>query len=245
MKRMLLYATVVVLACASLGFVQSQDDTRVNGQQVKLPDGHVQFTVTNKANQPITAIAVVAIKTPLAGGNSGRSVRIFDSVVNPFGPYGRAIMPGGSHTFSLAGPLEKRQIDATLKAVIFADGSSVGDTTWVQRLVHARQLALNYVEDALQFIRSGRTAGTQPSALAEEAQQRSATVLHSSASIDEKQVSEMVYGEVALHLQGGPDGSAPTDQRFDSAISQLLTRRSALLNSKPSLQDKTPGGSGN
>lgn len=235
MKRVVLVTAVSVLVLASIACASTISNVR--GHQVTTSNGQVKFIVTNSSRLPITALAVTATKTPADGGRAGRSVRMFDSVVNPFGPFGRAIAPGESHTFSLAGPLEKRKIEATIEAVIFADGSSAGDPHWVQRLVHARQAELNDVEDALRLTRAAKASSVDVATLASEVQGRKdAVVGSSSASVDEKQVAQMVYGEVALRMKA----QTPSAQRFDAAISQLTTRRNLLLSSRPTLTDNMP-----
>lgn len=140
------------LAFSGLATAQSVQRTQeinqvVMAEQILTPDGHVYLTVKNNSSVAITAMAVTATKTAMDGtSRPGQSVRYFDSVVNPFGPFARGISPGESYRFSLAGPLEKRKIESSLRAVIFADGSTMGEADWIQRLIHSRTIDLYYVD---------------------------------------------------------------------------------------------------
>ncbi len=238
----------LVLVTGTLTEAQGIQDTRIKAEQTATPDGHVYFTITNESNMPITAIAIFATRTPPDSGiHPARSTRFFDCIINPFGPGGREVMPGQSHRFSLAGPLEKRRIDASLKAVIFSDGSSLGDTQWIERMTEARQVDLNYVDQALQFLKSGKSSGTSREGLIQEAQRRAGAARSSSTTMDEKQIGWPMYQEISTNLQVDMTGHAGANQpltlnqRLDTLTSQFLTRRQRLLSSKPPLSESGVG----
>ncbi|PYU50974.1 MAG: hypothetical protein DMG53_02300 [Acidobacteria bacterium] len=66
-----------------------------------LSDGHVRLNVINTTNLPISALAAVGTRTLLAKPATDRSVRFFDSVLNPFGP--KELAPGKNYTFNFFG----------------------------------------------------------------------------------------------------------------------------------------------
>lgn len=218
----------------------------VMAEQILTPDGHVYFTIKNNSSLAITGMAITATKTAMDGTfrRPLQSVRYFDSIVNPFGPSGRSISPGESYRFSLAGPLEKREIDARLRAVIFADGSTMGEADWIQRLIHSRTTDLRYVDQDLQILQNGKANSETAEVIGQNAQNLSDSVFHSSAITEDKQVAMGLRHEILMYINGSFDQAATPDQRLDKAISQLLTRRQRLLLSKPKLEETAPVPSG-
>lgn len=218
----------------------------VMAEQILSPDGHIYFTVRNNSSVAITGMTVTATKTAVGGTSRQtlQSVRYFDSIVNPFGPGGQNISPGGSYRFSLAGPLEKREIEARLRAVIFADGSTMGEADWIQRLVHSRTTELYYIDQDLQILQNGKATSEPTEMMGQKAQNLSDSVFHSSASTEDKQVAAGLCHEILMYINGNFDQADAPDQRIDRAISQLLTRRQRLLLSKPKLNETAPLPSG-
>lgn len=214
----------------------------VTAEQILTPDGHVYFTVKNNSGLAITGMAITATKTAVDGPSQRpiQSVRYFDSIVNPFGPVGRSIYPGESYKFSLAGPLEKREVVARLRAVIFADGSTMGEADWIQRLIHSRNTDLYYVDQDIQILQSGKANSETAEMIGQKAQNLSDSVFHSSASTEDKQIAMGLYHEILMYINGNFDQGAPLDQRVAKAVSQLLTRRQRLLLSKPKLDETGP-----
>ena len=229
---------ILALLGGALAGAQTMQDSGVKAEQTTSPDGHIYFVVTNQSRLPITAIAVTITRTSANGRTPPHpSVRYFDSAINPFGPDGREINPGQSHTFSLAGPLDKSRTEGRLNAVIFSDGSSSGDPEWVGRMVQSREMDYKYIDQALHFLQMGKVSGISLGALAVEGQRRMDAVLHSSSAVEEKQIAQTVYGDVILNLQGMPNGTESASHKLNSTISQLLTRRQRLLSSKPLLHE--------
>ena len=218
----------------------------VMAEQILTSDGYTYFTVKNNSSLVITGMAVTATKTTVDGTSRrpGESVRYFDSIVNPFGPDGRGISPGESYRFSLAGPLEKRKIEAMLRAVIFADGSTMGEADWIQRLIHSRTTDLYYVDQDLQILRDGKANSEPAEMMSQKAQNLSDSAFHSSASTEDKQVAMGLCHEILAYINGNFDQADAPDQRVEKAISQLLTRRQRLLLSKPKLDETGPVPSG-
>lgn len=242
---------VSFLAFSELTMAQTVQRTQelnqvVMAEQILTPDGHTYLTVKNNSSLPITAMAVTATKTAVDGtSRPGQSVRYFDSIVNPFGPGGQSISPGESYRFSLAGPLEKREIEARLRAVIFADGSTIGEADWIQRLIHSRTTDLYYVDQDLQILQNGKANSEPAEMIGQKAQDLSDSVFRSSASTEDNQVAGGLCHEVLMYINGNFDQAAAPDQRVEKAISQLLTRRERLLLSKPKLDETghAPAGS--
>lgn len=221
-------------------------DHAVMAEQTLTSDGHTYLTVKNNSGVAITAIAVTATKTATDGTARppGQSVRYFDSMVNPFGPYARGISPGESYRFSLAGPLEKRQVEARLTAVIFADGTTMGEADWIKRLIHSRTTDLYYVDQDLQILQNGKADSETAETIGQKAQNLSDSVFRSSASTEDKQIAMGLCHEILMYLNGNFDQADSPDQRVEKAISQMETRRQRLLLSKPKLEETAPVPSG-
>src|SRR5579863_540747 len=239
------------LALSGLAMAQTVQRTQeinqvVMAEQILTPDGHIYLTVKNNSGVAITGMAMTATKTAIdaTSGRSLQSVRYFDSIVNPFGPGGQSISPGESYRFSLSGPLEKREIVARLRAVIFADGSTMGEADWIQRLIHSRTMDLYYIDQDLQILQNGKASSEPAEMMGQKAQNLSDSVFHSSASTEDKQVAMGLCHEVLMYLNGNFDQADAPDQRVEKAISQLLTRRQRLLVSKPKLDETGPVPSG-
>lgn len=218
----------------------------VMAEQILTPDGHIYLTVKNNSSVAITAMAVTASKTAMDGTSRrpGQSVRYFDSIVNPFGPDARGIAPGESYRFSLAGPLEKRKIESSLRAVILADGSTMGDADWIRRLIHSRTMDLYYVDQDLQILQNGKADSETAETIGQKAQNLSDSVFRSSASTEDKQIAMGLCHEILMYLNGNFDQADSPDQRVEKAISQMETRRQRLLLSKPKLEETAPVPSG-
>src|SRR5437879_13617837 len=127
-----------------------------------LSDGHVRLNVINTTNLPISALAAVGTRTLLAKPATDRSVRFFDSVLNPFGP--RELGPGKTYTFNFFGPNpppDQLKRDVQLRAAIFADGSTWGDQEWITTLLLRRSSAHLYNAKILKTIEQTTSAGLQ------------------------------------------------------------------------------------
>ncbi|PYU47722.1 MAG: hypothetical protein DMG54_00285 [Acidobacteria bacterium] len=125
-----------------------------------LSDGHVRLNVINTTNLPISALAAVGTRTLLAKPATDRSVRFFDSVLNPFGP--KELAPGKNYTFNFFGPNpppDQLKRDVQLKAAIFADGSTWGDPEWVSTLLLRRASAYHYDSKVLKNIEQANSVG--------------------------------------------------------------------------------------
>jgi hypothetical protein len=205
-----------------------------------LSDGHVRFVVTNRSNQSITALAVVAEGTPLARGVARMvSRRFFDSVIDVFSE--KDLHPRQDYVFVLAGPRPGPSImrtDVTLKAALFADGTSWGDAAEIQHLVARRKLMLLYVNSALKTVQDAKTSGVARDILIQQMQASDGANSQSGPGVDERQIAHGVFTEVigSLQLDGSTSTSAlPLDQRLDLIISQLQQRQRRLAGSRPAV----------
>src|SRR5262249_5758542 len=61
-------------------------------------NGRMILNVVNHAGASITALLAIGTRTFISNGRTNRSVRLFDSVLNPYGP--KEIPTGQSYTFT-------------------------------------------------------------------------------------------------------------------------------------------------
>lgn len=202
-----------------------------------LDGGHVRLTVLNTTNLPITALAAVGTRTLLGKPITDRSVRFFDSVLDPFGP--RELAPGKGYAFNFFGPNpppDQLRRDVQLKAAILADGSTWGDREWVETLLLRRSSAFHYNSRVLKMIEEASSAGIPRQELAQALTALEKNDLAAAKTTAEKQMIEVAYEEALQLLQDGRSvygDNAPLPQLTGRARNRLLLRVSRLQASKP------------
>lgn len=203
-------------------------------------DGHVLLTVTNEAASPITALAAVGSRTLLASGATDRSVRFFDSALNPFGP--KSIPPGGTYTFTFFGPRPAPRTitrSVELDAAVFQDGSSWGDSEWVNKLLLRRSSAYNYSLKVLHQLQDASSTGSSRQMLEQALVEGERSDFASAGTIEEKQMVQAAYEDTLLIVrnttgnQGNADASTDMISR---ARARLLLRTRQLFNSRPAIE---------
>ena len=206
-----------------------------------LVDGHVRLSVLNTSGSPITAIAAIGTRTVLEKPITVRSVRFFDSVVNPFGP--KEIVPGKTYSFMFFGPNpppDKLRREVQLEAAIFADGSTWGEPEWVTTLLLRRSSAYQYNTKVLKTIEQASSAGISHEELAQELGRLQKDDFATAKTTVEKQMIEVAYEEALLLLQdtARADGNdVPLQETITHARSRLLFRINRLEASKPNLKN--------
>ena len=202
-----------------------------------LTDGHVQLSVVNTSNLPITALAAVGTRTLLAKPATDRSVRFFDSVLNPFGP--RELGPGKTYTFNFFGPNpppDQLKRDVQLRAAIFADGSTWGDQEWITTLLLRRSSAHLYNAKILKTIEQTTSAGIPLQQLIQKLSALQKDDFDAAKTTAEKQMVQAAYEEALILLQSrtranGDTASLP--EATGQTRSRLFLRVTRLEASKP------------
>lgn len=131
--------TIGVLAacyCGSTAAQRPEIETKASLQ----PDGHVEFLITNNTSRKADAYVILIETHPIAKGTvHSQTVRYVDIAVNP---HEQALLPGATRRFRFAGPQPgptRVRTDVTFGAAIFADGTSFGEATWVDKLLEIRK----------------------------------------------------------------------------------------------------------
>lgn len=232
----LLATTAAALAGVS-ATQTTQPDPRFRVTTGTDPNGQTVLTVQNTSRLPITGL--------VASGSEGRvtSLRVFDSVMNQ--PFERAIAPDQSHTLVMFGRGKPGQPtpQVALEAVIFSDGSTWGDQTYVQRLFKLRKLAYTYTEQALALAQAGQKQGQTCDQLATEAEQAGKEKMQAVQDVDEKILVQHAYNVISLPLRSSTSvcGTGPVPQFLYTLVSsRLLSEIGAIEHSKPSVVPTQP-----
>lgn len=214
-----------------------QREQQISSSVETFADGHIRLGVVNTSGSPITALAAVGTRTLIAKPITVRSVRFFDSVLNPFGP--KEIMPNGSYIFTFFGPnppADQFTRDVQLKAAIFADGSTWGDAEWINILSLRRSSALKYSSEAMQIIETGSLDGSPREDLTRQLTQLQSDEMKAAKTTAEKQMADVVFANALLALQDtaqADGGKVPLSESIARARSRLLVHINGLEASKP------------
>src|SRR5262249_16283319 len=154
-----------------------------------------------------------------------RSIRFFDSVLNPYGP--TAIVPSGSFTFSFFGPNPPPNAlrrDVELKAAIFMDGSSWGDPEWVKVLRVRREAAARFTNKTLETIQATGIRRDTKRSLIERIQEMRANEYRSAQTTAERQMADFIFEDVLTPLKETTDD----DEELATSLESVSSVRSHL-----------------
>jgi hypothetical protein len=210
------------------------------------------ITVTNNSQIPIVAV-LIACDTPESSSGASRYVHYFrDSVLesDDIIEY-RGMLEIGyqeSASFEVHEPdydsISCKQ-ETAVKAIMFADGSSFGESEWIGKILHVRQFTLQNVDDLLDLLQRAKSSGLTKAQL-----QRQIAVLRShdydlihsadgQASHDPGMSAPMIYGNAYLKSGVGYKQSddEPISEAFLEGIEEpYLDLRQRLIYSEPRLQ---------
>jgi hypothetical protein len=230
-RRCVKFMLVFVLVPAPWAVAQQSQNSTVRTSTELLDNGQLLLKVENRSSLPITAIAAVGTRTPeTAGGHPGTSVRYFDSVLNA--ETFKQLDPYQTYTFRFFGakPADVKK-EATLKAVLFYDGSSYGDSEWVSKLIGMRKSALANLQDAIQMLKSAQASGETKEQLLQDAENRRRSKMAAAKDMEEKLASD-IYQEVSWNFKAD---NTPFTQQIERLVSRCYAREQMLLQSKPPL----------
>jgi len=240
MKRTISVVGILVLLVGlsfiSVAFRRPRAITGASTTVETLPDGYTLYHIENGSSQPITALAVVATRTEVAGTHTkDTSVRFFDSVLSPVNQ--PSLSPGQIYTVKLFGPNPPPsaiQSEIDLKAVIFADGSSSGDTEWVGRLLARRRAAYTHLQAAMSILSTAQQSNMSLQELQANIQAAKDSASTAAQLIEEKQVVGHIYGEIYTNLQNAAAQDAGKIP-YDHIRNRFQSRVARLKNSRPSM----------
>lgn len=174
------------------------------------PRGDGEATLTNRSNIPVVAWIFEILREPCNPIEADRHVYAgYDSASAPdgaiLGPLESRAQEIGSSHCNKAGTSSPNK--ASLKVVLFADGSSVGDSYWLDILRRDRRVRLKRIGHAVQVLKEMN--GTQKR---------------------EQCVALLNKTRAALPPGEEPQVQYSTPDPFDMAIRELTQNRSTPLN---------------
>jgi hypothetical protein len=235
--------------------VASADDA-INARISAFPDGALEIEATNNSRSSITALIAVGKRHFTQPERKIQSVRVFDSVLNPFGT--PALLFGQKHVFRMFGPIQETAAsntrEAELKAAIFSDGSTWGDERWINILLLRRRVAYKCESDALQVLTDAKLHSWGPDTILAKLTTTQGRHMAEARSVAEKQMTDAIFTETNMLVQhsikkmqlAGMEaaiGSHMNSSKYtESAVERLLMRLRGLEDSKPdAAKYSTPG----
>jgi hypothetical protein len=221
--------SLVLFLPGVITFAQPQDVST----SVVTVDGHSMITISNSHRVPIEAFLLTV---DIDGANHVTNIH-YDIHSNY--KHDVAILPGASHQVPLPHLVGKDLPVPTLRAVVFSDGTSLGEGLWVQELLHRRKILLDRMEEVMTLLQSMSDQGLsreQAHAALQKAWQahREAT---SGATIEERVWNDQVFYMATRNLEGRPrsDGTVP---EFSASLRHL---QRSLGEWHDDLQSSKPG----
>ena len=221
---------------------KSFQDTRIRESLVTTPAGGLTFSLQNKSPRSITAY-VLLVRMP---GLVSQTPRIVDSVYAlHMSPVQQAQMAAANATGSyvvirdVAAGRAPAPTEVSLLAVLFDDGSSAGDPTWVSILVERRKARLQVLRDTVNMLQAAQ-ANNEPDRLSAGLQTKVASL---GRRPDFRKPADWVRWEAQYEIYQGTVGTLETNTtagRDPALVIQALLREysksiATLENSKPSL----------
>jgi hypothetical protein len=210
------------------------------------------FTISNQSQTPITAVLIACDVAPTESGEARYSYRYEDNV---FGmaeiPYQESTKMEVHHPKGWLEELFSCNRDSSVKAVLFADGSSFGEGEWTEKILRVRANALQTIAERMKYLQDAKNLGMTKGQLTDE-------VLRLSKQQDSNECLNFFpcgLGDPVSYANLWR--SLPSDRNFpaDGAISQALVDkldepyldlRQRLIYSKPALpgipQELDPAG---
>ncbi len=234
--------TTAFLACLVCAYGQASAPvalTVVQGSSAQaVPAGtgagaatHPKWLAANTGTATITAFALTYSLQLPAGlhASSGTAERFYDGATEPLSA--KAIPPGQSVTLPFAPPENLSQAAPKIQAVVFSNGTSWGDSGWLQRISNRRTYMQQSLSVSLAELNAASAnAATTREALIAQFQSAMANEQHAAADRDQKACIASVRGTVLRNLQtvnlaGVPP---PLSSVLNHEIQALGTRLTAV-----------------
>jgi hypothetical protein len=222
-------------------FAQSGEiDPRFSAKLEPRPAGGVQYTITNLSDTPITAVVIEALYPDRSGMGILRS---FDSVLRSGGARS-PIFPQMTYSFQYAGGKTSNgtpisvPTDIKLRAIVFADGSSFGDST--DAVIQSREFTWDDVNGALSFLRIAKAGSVPIDEIIQELNDKQHAVEQARRSPQGRSfISARYYATLALNLAPpknlAPDSTWTLSSGIQIESDELEYLRQQIFYSKPTI----------
>jgi len=198
-----------------------------------LPRRCLELSITNKSGSPITAwVATSELLSP-EGRRISWGSHAMDSILFE---HDQQIRSRDTHRVDLGD-----QAKVEFKAVIFSDGSSSGDPTWVDRIVKNRRQEYQDIATALKTLRaacqSGASAADVIQQLKDLQRQKYAGLRPSDPNLSMMPIFEIVSTNLQLAPPAGGGSQVSLDAKISALTPNLLSMARRILNALPPISD--------
>jgi hypothetical protein len=235
--------SALALVIPPISICQAHDSAHtIDAKTEELPDGHIQLGVRNTSQIPVTAVLAEGVRQLIGEKHPGRSVRSFDSVLEPF--RSQALESGQAYRFIFFGPkpelsrLSERSV--AVRAALFADGHTWGEQKWIDTLLSVRKTAYKCESAALQALVDAKAHSTAGEAILQKLQDMEKASKEAAPSVYDRMTAERVFEEVegnvvmASQVQASlprsfdPVALTPKSPPLDTAIEAVTSRMRPL-----------------
>lgn len=235
-KSVLIFMATSVVLSGLLCLAQEQP----LGMNVNRPaDGSVNVQITNHHQAALTAYVLEVDRAPTMGnGQSGRGILYFDSLLNPW--QNKSFAPGETRTVRVSGPPRGSavwQVEPAMKAAIFADGTTSGDSGTVACVITARKMFFEELGKAISLIQTAQASDMSREELIRELGQEWHTDLANAQEPEEKRAVANPWSTLQGNLQH--NAILPAANVEQAVLQMFMRLRQSLILSKPTV---TPPG---
>ncbi len=222
------FALLILIGCATLS---------AQGQDVSISvktDDHPAINVSNNHNLPVEAFLI----TVDTATTSKPLTRIYYDVFSNY-KNDHAIPPGASQQVPLPHIVGQDLPIPTLRAVVFSDGTSLGDDNWIRELLHRRKILADRIEEVMTLLQdiSNRQVVREDALDILQKAKKARLDANPSATPEERVWHGQIFYMAIRNLQGNPrfNGKVPD---FPVTLKHL---QKALANWLADLKSAKPG----
>ncbi|HEY4838684.1 MAG TPA: hypothetical protein VIH72_08760 [Candidatus Acidoferrales bacterium] len=239
--QLVLTTLAFLLAALSAAPQSTTTDPRFTVKMEVDPEYTIEskFTITNQSQIPITAVLIACDSRVPPGRPPGYVRYRTDSLIGD----SVQILYQESTILKIHRPdfvsMTCKQ-DFSVRAVLFSDGSSFGESTWVDEILQRRRSILQSTEELLSFLQNAKNSGTTKAQLT--AQLRKLDEGPFLATMPDHTIepegTPSIYYDVSRNLLRDRDNpkDSPVSQSFvDELSAPLLDQRQLLLYAKPAI----------
>lgn len=228
----------LVVFLGSISICPAREDSGLSVSHSKSQGVGYDVQIMNRSNVPTTAFVILSQHTSHSGGIDS-IYHLTDSLYN--WPIDKSLQPMESRIIKMgpAGQPGHEALGINLLAAIFADGTSVGDPTWVDRILRKRKQIYSDILTTIPIIDEARLQ-QDPTPFAkvrmEELKLRNLNSI--SASSDrgfERPAADKIAATVILNLESKARAGIDPKAALEQIVALLREWKSHLQQSKPSL----------
>lgn len=215
-------------------------ESAIEANAISEQDGHVEFFITNRSSINVDAYVILIETIPLMKGPSRlQTVRYVDVATNP---REQTLLPGAMRRFRFAGPEPGPKVvrtEVSLKAAIFADGTSFGESAWVDKLLEMRKRMCLRANWALSLLESEKYRGrVTRDEIIDRIKQAASEAMPTAESVEDRMAIDAFEKEITANLalvQRSDGQSVSVQESLQMVVNHITNRRQRIMAAKPSI----------